>query len=182
MFCTAPHCDRPHCAKGLCNTHYRRLYRNGTLIPKKPWNRFVSQTRECRYCGGHFVTSPFDSRFKKYCSRTCAGRTQIGVHRKMSATAKERIRRSKIGARNPMWKGNAVGYGALHDWGRKWKPRPALCEHCQRVPPHDLANLSGKYLRNVSDWAYLCRRCHMIQDGRLKRFVPGKGIINQQCP
>lgn len=33
----------------------------------------------------------------------------------------------------------------------------------------DLANKSGKYLRDLSDWWYLCRKCHMTIDGRIEK-------------
>lgn len=74
----------------------------------------------------------------------------------------------KIGAEHRYWKGDSVGYTALHNWVRRWKIKPTKCEHCNKVPPYDLANVSQKYRRELTDWLWLCRRCHMIQDGRIK--------------
>ena len=71
------------------------------------------------------------------------------------------------GAGNPNWKGDSVGYTGLHYWVKRWKPMPTLCEHCKKVPPYDLANISGKYKRDLNDWEYLCRHCHMTADGRM---------------
>lgn len=70
------------------------------------------------------------------------------------------------GESNPSFKGSEAGYGAIHAWVRRRKIKPELCEECQSEPPRDLANTSGKYLRDLSDWRYLCRRCHMNSDNR----------------
>jgi hypothetical protein len=71
------------------------------------------------------------------------------------------------GKNNPRWKGDNVGYGALHDWVRKYLSKPDLCPKCNVVAPYNVANLSGKYLRDLSDWEWLCVPCHMVQDGRM---------------
>lgn len=43
-----------------------------------------------------------------------------------------------------------------------------------------MANISGKYKTDLSDWEYLCRRCHMKKDGRLIRMgrYPSRGEFN----
>lgn len=70
--------------------------------------------------------------------------------------------------KNPMWKGDDVGYKCLHKWVRRHKPKPELCQECNLKPPHDLANISQEYKRDVNDFEWLCRACHMKKDGRLK--------------
>lgn len=82
----------------------------------------------------------------------------------------DKIRRSKLNEKNPQWKGDKVGYTAIHDWVKYRLTKPALCECCGEVPPRDLANISGEYKRDLSDWEWLCRRCHMRKDGRLASF------------
>jgi hypothetical protein len=79
---------------------------------------------------------------------------------------------------NPMWKGDKVGYGSLHDWIRDHKPKPLLCEECHLREPYDLANISGKYLRDINDFKWLCRKCHMLSDGRLKNLKQGIKKLN----
>jgi hypothetical protein len=74
------------------------------------------------------------------------------------------------GEANPSFKGDEVKYEALHIYVRRRKPMPDLCEFCGLVPPVDLANKSGKYLRDLDDWNYLCRKCHMDSDGRNDRL------------
>lgn len=77
-------------------------------------------------------------------------------------------------SKNGMWKGNAVGYKSLHEWIRKHKPKSKICEKCLQEKPLDLSNISGKYKRDVNDYEWLCRKCHMFTDGRLvnERYCP----------
>ena len=72
------------------------------------------------------------------------------------------------GANHPKWKGDNVHTETLHQWIRKNKPKPELCECCHQKTPYDCANISGQYLRDVNDYEWLCRRCHMLKDGRLE--------------
>lgn len=70
------------------------------------------------------------------------------------------------GVRHPRWAGRKVGYNSLHSWVRSRKPKPAVCEQCKIVSPMELANVSGKYKRDVRDFELLCRKCHRVQDMR----------------
>lgn len=83
---------------------------------------------------------------------------------------KRHLAEIKMAEKNPNWKGNNVGYAALHEWVKNRLPKPASCENCHAIEPHDLHNRSGKYLRDLSDWEWLCRKCHMKKDGRLEVF------------
>jgi len=79
---------------------------------------------------------------------------------------------SKMGDKNPRWKGDDVSYIGLHVWVRRNLLKPDSCEMCKnKVDDLDLANISGKYLRKLDDWEWLCRKCHMKSDGRLKRLI-----------
>jgi NUMOD3 motif len=99
-----------------------------------------------------------------------------GVHRFGKAApmfgkklSEEAIRKMS-GERHHNWKGNDVRYNALHDYIKSHLPKPELCQDCGLIPPYDCANISGKYLRDLSDWQWLCRRCHMKSDGRMKNL------------
>jgi hypothetical protein len=80
---------------------------------------------------------------------------------------------SKRGEKNWGWKGDSVGRYALHLWIKSRKPKPLYCERCGLKKPYDLANISQKYYRKLDDWEWLCRRCHMEKDGRLKNLKRG---------
>jgi hypothetical protein len=93
--------------------------------------------------------------------------------------AKQKIRLSKLAEKNPMWKGDSVGLSKLHVWVKSRKPKSKLCECCNKEKSYDLANISGKYTRDINDYEWLCRSCHMHKDGRinnLKQFK-SKGVV-----
>lgn len=83
---------------------------------------------------------------------------------------------------NGMWKGDDVGYTALHEWVAKRLPRPNLCVDCNKKPALDLAN-KGIYNRELRNWEWLCRSCHMIKDGRMDKLHQKvlKDIECKQC-
>jgi hypothetical protein len=70
-----------------------------------------------------------------------------------------------------------VGLGGLHDRIRKRLPKPELCQSCNKERAYDLANVSDKYLEDLSDWEWLCRRCHMRKDGRMSNLNRTKVMI-----
>lgn len=75
-----------------------------------------------------------------------------------------------VAENNPKWKGNKVKYGGLHDWIKRHKPKSEFCEECKINKPYDLANISEEYKRDINDFEWLCRKCHMKKDGRLYNF------------
>lgn len=75
-----------------------------------------------------------------------------------------------VGDKNPMWKGDDVGYAALHEWIRYHKQKPEFCEECNEQSPIDLANISGEYKRDINDFEWLCRKCHMVKEGRMDKL------------
>lgn len=75
-----------------------------------------------------------------------------------------------LGEKNKQWKGDSVGYASLHQWVKYHKPQKELCERCGINKPHDLANISGEYKRDLNDFEWLCRKCHMEEDGRLEKL------------
>lgn len=76
-----------------------------------------------------------------------------------------------VAEKNGMWKGDSVTRRPLHQWIKRRLKRPELCQQCEKVPVVlDLANISGLYRRSLDDWIWLCRRCHMLSDGRHKNL------------
>lgn len=97
-------------------------------------------------------------------------RGYVAIKSKASELKIERIAKGNLAENNGLWKGDMVGKLALHDWIKCHKPQLELCEECKKVPPRDLANISGEYKRDINDFRWLCRRCHMLSDGRLDIF------------
>ncbi len=82
----------------------------------------------------------------------------------------------KISGKNSnSWKGDKVGYFALHDWVRKQLGKPKKCEHCgiSKAKKFEWANKSGEYKREIGDWIRLCTSCHLKYDYRLGRKKKG---------
>jgi|SRR6185503_18005070 len=89
-------------------------------------------------------------------------------------------------------KTNSNELRSLHTWIKKRLKKPLECYDCNLIKPLDLANISQEYKRDLNDWEWLCRSCHMKKDGRLyklqlnhklkvKGFVPwNKGIPMSQ--
>lgn len=77
------------------------------------------------------------------------------------------------GKNHPHWKGNFVGYGALHDWVARKLGKPSKCERCKTkiAKKYEWANKSGRYLRKINDWIRLCNSCHKLDPIKMhKRF------------
>lgn len=77
---------------------------------------------------------------------------------------------SKLGSLNPQWKGDNVGYDKLHEWVKNRLLKPEICPKCKVRKAYDLAN-KGVYNRDLNNWEWLCRLCHMKSDGRLTEFL-----------
>ena len=92
---------------------------------------------------------------KKFCSRKC-------------------FKESMKGKNNSQWKGDEVGYTALHDYMYRKLKKPNKCENCDKKKNVELAN-KGKYDRNLDNWEWLCRSCHMLKDGRMNNLKQFKG-------
>lgn len=95
--------------------------------------------------------------------------------RRISLKLKDKKRPDLIekigGSKNPGWKGDNVSYITLHKWIRNHLPKPELCQICKKLPPKQLSNISGKYKRDVTDYQWVCIRCHMVFDDRLEPFM-----------
>lgn len=77
------------------------------------------------------------------------------------------------------WKGNKVKYRALHSWIHRHKPKPLNneCEHCKNTTKRlQASNISGKYLRDINDFKWLCGKCHSKYDEEI-RFKIGEWSV-----
>ena len=148
--------------------------------------------KNCIICKKSFKKSPkisYERWFKKtkFCSFSCHGKSILGhipwnkglkgIHLSRETEFKKGIEPWNKGKthlvedKNPAWKGDKVGYVALHSWVRRKLGKPNKCEHCKQTVDNTYniqwANKSGKYLRDLKDWIRLCRLCHEAYDRQL---------------
>ena len=76
--------------------------------------------------------------------------------------------RSRIGKRDeehPFWKGDEAGYASIHAWVKSRKLKSKHCEKCKKMAKRlELSNNSGKCLRDINDYEWLCVSCHRRKD------------------
>lgn len=96
--------------------------------------------------------------------------------RHLTEEHKRNVSLAKMGEKNAIWKGDSVSYKSLHAWVRRNKPAPTNCSSCNLPKRLDAANISGNYLRDLSDWVYLCRKCHMESDGRMSAWQKANSL------
>lgn len=140
----------------------------------------------CSYCKTIVYRYPCRIKMsqRQYCSIECKNLhqkiTRIGVlagkkhpmygkHHNEKTKLKNRLSHigKRLKAENPAWKGNEVGYMALHDWIRRHKPKSDMCENCKQIKKLELANISGEYKRDIDDFKWLCKSCHNKRDKKL---------------
>lgn len=134
--------------------------------------------KKCETCSVEF----FVIKSRRFSARFCSAKCKIpssktrkllslkSIGRKKTSEHRRKISVAVSSENNGMWKGNKAGLDAIHVWVTKRFPKTKLCQACKKVPPLDLANVSQKYKRVVSDWIWLCRKCHMLSDGRLSKL------------
>lgn len=137
---------------------------------------------KCLHCGKLFIVIAINWKIKnrKYCSKNCQANYFRLNPLKHNEEYKRAMSKRMLGEKNPMykkyneehscWKGENIKYEQVHKWVKKYKPKPEFCENCKAVKPVDLANISQEYHRDVNDFKWLCRKCHMTEDGRLNNL------------
>lgn len=94
-----------------------------------------------------------------------------------SQETKDKMSKAHIGERNGKWRGDNVENHGLHRYVERYLPKPEKCQICNEAPPYDLANKTGIYNRDLENWYWLCRRCHVLSDGRIKNLIQYSGKI-----
>lgn len=88
---------------------------------------------------------------------------------KQGKANKGRKRPDVKGENNANWKGDDVGYFALHAWLKRNFDKPNECTLCSRTDFRiEWANISGQYKRDIKDFLALCRSCHYKFDRKSK--------------
>lgn len=109
----------------------------------------MPKNRKC-FCCNKII----NKRNNKFCSRKCAN------------TKKNNPMFGKRGNKSPSWKGDNIGYSAIHSWVRKNKSKIDACEKCHKNRKLEISNISGKYKRDIDDYEWLCIPCHRNKDNK----------------
>ena len=59
----------------------------------------------------------------------------------------------------------------IHRWVKKNKVKPVGCEKCSKKNCYlELSNTNHTYKKRLSDWKWVCKKCHAKRDGVAKLF------------
>jgi hypothetical protein len=67
-----------------------------------------------------------------------------------------------------------IDYWSLHEWVRKNRPKPLVCEQCHINSPREVANIDRIYEKDISHFRWMCVSCHAKRDGRGHHHSPRK--------
>lgn len=105
------------------------------------------------------------------------GKGNLGVPRKVVKNREEwlELQRQKIGIgdRNINWKGDRVTYSPLHKWVRRCLGNLKECVYCGNTGETgkiELASISHKAKRDLTDYIPLCVKCHREYDKQGRNF------------
>lgn len=155
--CSVDGCDGPHYGKGLCNRHYQRLRKRGTLDLKKPRERIQCTVEGCEtieyahgLCTKHYIRA----------------RRHGDVHHE---------RPDLRGPEHPSWKHDLIGYVGAHARVRRARGKASqhVCVSCGTVaddwaydhadPDQQWDDYYGTplaYSADVGHYQPMCRSCH----------------------
>jgi hypothetical protein len=87
--------------------------------------------------------------------------------RNMTEENKKNIGDGHRAEKNGIWKGDEVGYRALHNWVQKYKGKARKCSFCGKNGSGkqiQWANIDHQYRRVLEDYISLCSSCHKKYD------------------
>lgn len=179
--CTAEGCSNKHYGKGFCRPHYRRSVK-GDLRLDEPIGSYSAARSE--RVAVKIRGRKFGSRPQAWCDAIRSAKK--GRSNGLEGKRKTDATKAKIGAANSgknagNWKGDDVGYVALHERVRRVMVR--VCSHCGSTESPEAAlkrdavgplkvgqmRVSGKmrnvtYSVDVNDYFCLCTPCHRQYD------------------
>ena len=127
-----------------------------------------NRDKKGRFIKGHKIDNYGRGRFKN-------GHLGFLKHTNITSfkTGDDRV----TGEKNIRWKGDDVGYDALHDWLKRKYGSPQICEECgvgpkekgQKIHNIHWANKTGIYNRDLKNWFKLCGSCHKKYDNKRKK-------------
>jgi|WetSurMetagenome_2_1015567.scaffolds.fasta_scaffold02103_7 hypothetical protein len=134
-----------------------------------PWNKKEHIIKVCFKCGKQFNVKPCLARIV-CCSQRCARlgeKASKETKLKQSESLKGKLTHKIIskGENHYLWKGDNVGYEALHHWIKRNMKKPAECVYCGEDQKRiEWASISHHAKRDLTDYIPLCVTCHREYD------------------
>ena|SRR3990167_3609140 len=174
------------CGKSFLVYNYRRKlaklcsYSCSSTYTSK--NKPSSKVKKvCIACNTEFLTWPYRAHIAKYCRINCPKRNKKsncqGCGKKTSNLYSTRCQQCANGyyvrENSHTWKGEEAGYDAKHKWiySELGKAQIYQCSKKNNTCTKRLewSNISGEYLRKLSDWQVLCSSHHQRFDNPKSR-------------
>lgn len=106
---------------------------------------------------------------KKHSAESILKMSKAHTGKKMHPNTKVALLKAITGENSKVWRGDNVGYRALHNWVEHYLGKPRKCEGCGNDNlshrQYHWANKSRLYKRIITDWIRLCVKCHKAFDG-----------------
>ena len=137
-------------------------------IPKQKNGKYL----QCKICKKKFYIPEYRQDIANYCSNKCRGISLIGKRtspdtefKKGQIAWNKGIKfPNKTNENNNNWKGDNVGYNGIHRWVYRYKGKPKICKHCNKIKNIQWANINHQYKRKIEDFISLCSSCHKLYD------------------
>jgi len=102
--------------------------------------------------------------------------------KKRPDVVKQKIRKTMLekginkDEKHGMWKGDKVGYIALHEWIRNKLGKAKRCSNSinHKSKQYVWSNISGEYKRDLSDWKEVCQRCNYFDGVKVAKRFEGR--------
>lgn len=134
----------------------------------------MDSTKTCELCSKEFTKREvgiMGKRWEKrrFCSRKCMQEVILNLgnfpkgHTPWNAGKSWDARKNEG---NSLWRGDKASIIAIHEWVKRRMPKEKKCQICgtEENRMYHIANISGEYKRNVSDYMRLCVPCHKRYD------------------
>ena len=162
------------------------------MLCKECNKEFKQKRKEQKYCSRYCVVTMANKLSVAKTKGSKIGPMPLSVRRKVSESKKGvsiwgGVRKGvtwMLGEKNTNWKGDSVGYDALHDWINRYKGKATICKLCGDLGGKKgchWANISRQYRRDLGDYISLCPKCHKNID-ILKIDILSIGLEDLRVP
>jgi len=99
--------------------------------------------------------------------------SKIGRSSSLDTRTKMSLKRkgTRVGEDNPVWRGDNVGYRAIHTWVANHKTKIGICSDCGKEKKTHWSNIDHTYRRDLDDYTELCVKCHRRYDSELRKLA-----------